>query len=399
MNPSTFNDLMTVISGHVSHYLNERVSGVVSLLCEKYNLSYEEVVRSIPETMSITDPIVTKKYKKKIKFVVSAEDSAHENDETATEPEPTTPKAVLVTADPCVVVPEVTEPTKPNKRTKAADPVTTPTDPDVVVPEVTEPTKPNKRTKAADPVTTPTDPDVVVPEVTEPTKPNKRTKAADPVTTQTDPGVVVPEMNEPTKPKKRTKAAPVTDPGVVVPEMNEPTTLIKPKKRTKAAPVTDPGVVVPEMNEPTTLIKPKKRTKADPVTDPDVVVPEVTEPKKPKKRTTKTAPVASATEVTEPTTTKKRAKANTKNKNKHTTTGAQDIKIEDLPADEAAWFNDILQQPAKGPQPELKPSFFPAHPVVLPPECDVYSDDDILDDYPALHDDEEDDYGEYVLEE
>jgi hypothetical protein len=316
MNPSTFNDLMTVISGHVSNYLNERVSGVVSLLCEKYNLSYEEVVRSIPETMSITDPIVTKKYKKKIKFVVSAEDSAHENDETATEPEPTTPKAVLVTADPGVVVPEVTEPTKPNKRTKAADPVTTPTDPDVVVPEVTE-----------------------------------------------------------------------------------PTTLIKPKKRTKAAPVTDPDVVVPEVTEPTTLIKPKKRTKAAPVTDPDVVVPEVTEPKKPKKRTTKTAPVASATEVTEPTTTKKRAKANTKNKNKHTTAGAQDIKIEDLPADEAAWFNDILQQPAKGPQPELKPSFFPAHPVVLPPECDVYSDDDILDDYPALHDDEEDDYGEYVLEE
>jgi hypothetical protein len=80
-----------------------------------------------------------------------------------------------------------------------------------------------------------------------------------------------------------------------------------------------------------------------------------------------------------------------------------------LPSDEASWFNDMLNKlgtsgsllsAAEPPSPEIKKSFFPAHQLqqhpALPPDCDVYSDDGIIDDY---QDDDEKNYDKYILEE
>ena len=192
--PTTFNELMTVISGHVSTYLNERVVCVVSLLCEKYDLSYDEVILSIPETTNLTCPIVSKKYKKKIKFVVS--DSNEES---------------------------------------------------------------------------------IVP---------------------------VPETNP-----------------------------------------------LPEAP----LIKPKKR---------------------PAKKTPEQVPASGTTNDKRPA---KKPRDSPKQK---------DIQIDDLPSDEASWFNEIL---GKSGHPEIAKSFFPSRPMLLP-DCDVYSDDGIVDDY-------EDESTKYVTDE
>jgi hypothetical protein len=72
----------------------------------------------------------------------------------------------------------------------------------------------------------------------------------------------------------------------------------------------------------------------------------------------------------------------------------KEIKISDLPSDEASWFNDMLGTSESLSPPEIKKSFFPAHPQqqqpALPPDCEVYSDDGIIDDY---------ENDEYILEE
>ena len=213
--PTTFNELMTVISGHVSTYLNERVVGVVSLLCEKYDLSYDEVILSIPETTNLTCPIVSKKYKKKIKFVVS--DSNEESIVPVPETNPI-PEAPLI------------------------------------------------------------------------------------------------------KPKKR--------PAKKVPE---PETLVVEEEQ---------GTAVPEAP----LIKPKKR---------------------PAKKTPEQVPASGTTNDKRPA---KKPRDSPKQK---------DIQIDDLPSDEASWFNEIL---GKSGHPEIAKSFFPSRPMLLP-DCDVYSDDGIVDDY------------------
>ena len=248
--PTTFNELMTVISGHVSTYLNERVVCVVSLLCEKYDLSYDEVILSIPETTNLTCPIVSKKYKKKIKFVVS--DSNEESIVPVPETNPL-PEAPLI---------------KPKKR------------------------------------------------------PAKKTPEPETLVVEEEQGTAVPEAPL-IKPKKR--------PAKKTPEqVSEPETLV----------VEEQGTVVPEAP----LIKPKKR---------------------PAKKTPEQVPASGTTNDKRPA---KKPRDSPKQK---------DIQIDDLPSDEASWFNEIL---GKSGHPEIAKSFFPSRPMLLP-DCDVYSDDGIVDDY------------------
>jgi hypothetical protein len=141
-------------------------------------------------------------------------------------------------------------------------------------------------------------------------------------------------------------------------------------------------------------IKPKKRPSKRPVETEEAVVPDVAQIK-PKKRPAKSAPQHQG-----------------ESSSSSNQAGKKDIQISDLPSDEASWFNDMLNKlgtsgsllSAAEPPPEIKKSFFPAHPQqqqlqqhpALPPDCDVYSDDGIIDDY---QDDDEKNYDKYVLEE
>jgi hypothetical protein len=136
-------------------------------------------------------------------------------------------------------------------------------------------------------------------------------------------------------------------------------------------------------------IKPKKRPSKRPVETEETVVPDVAQIK-PKKRPAKSAPQHQG-----------------ESSSSSNQAGKKDIQISDLPSDEASWFNDMLNKlgtsgsllSAAEPPPEIKKSFFPAHQQqhpALPPDCDVYSDDGIIDDY---QDDDEKNYDKYVLEE
>jgi hypothetical protein len=104
--------------------------------------------------------------------------------------------------------------------------------------------------------------------------------------------------------------------------------------------VEEQGTVVPEAP----LIKPKKR---------------------PAKKTPEQVPASGTTNDKRPA---KKPRDSPKQK---------DIQIDDLPSDEASWFNEIL---GKSGHPEIAKSFFPSRPMLLP-DCDVYSDDGIVDDY------------------
>ena len=339
--PTTFNELMTVISGHVSTYLNERVVCVVSLLCEKYDLSYDEVILSIPETTNLTCPIVSKKYKKKIKFVVSDSNEESIVPVPETNPPPIKPKkrpakkvpepeTLVVEEEQGTVVPE-TPLIKPKKRPAKKVP-----EPETLVVEE------EQGTAVPEPET------LVVEEEQGTAVPEPET-----LVVEEEQGTAVPEAPL-IKPKKRpAKKVPepetlvVEEQGTVVPEAP----LIKPKKR--------PAKKVPEqVPEPETLVVEEQGTA---VPEAPLIKPK----KRPAKKTPEQAPASGTTNDKRPA---KKPRDSPKQK---------DIQIDDLPSDEASWFNEIL---GKSGHPEIAKSFFPSRPMLLP-DCDVYSDDGIVDDY------------------
>jgi len=399
--PTTFNELMTIISGQVSSYLNERVAGVVSLLCDKYDLSYDEVIHAIPETTNLTCPIMTKKYKKKIKFTQLQEETL------VVSPEPEVPEVLANEPE----VPEVPEVVANEPEAVANEPEAVANEPEV--PEVQEP-KP-------EPVP------VVEPEPVL-IKPKKRPSRKPPVVPVpvAVPVLVVEPVPVPVavpvlvvEPVPVPVAVPVL---VVEPEpvpVAVPVSVVEPEPVPVAVPVSVVEEVKPKRKRPASKKLVKLETEPEPVPVAAVSVVEEVKPKRKRPTSKKSVEevVVSAILVAEPVVVEpevpaavavvaqikpkkrpaKRIATEPEIKPKKRPATAEfpkEIKISDLPSDEASWFNDMLGTSESLSPPEIKKSFFPAHPQqqqpALPPDCEVYSDDGIIDDY---------ENDEYILEE
>ena len=270
--PNTFNDLMSLISFHVQEYMAGKLANVVKNICTEYDISYDDVMRSLPSDMGLmTAPVLSKKETKRLQL------GNEETEKTKKKPAPKKTEPVD----------ELDKPV-PAPKKKPAPKKTEPVDePDESIDKLEKP--------------------VPVPK-------NKLAPKRKPSPKKTEPVIPGESIGEAPAPKK--KPAPK-------------------KPVSKKTEETDDTV-----QEANTFIRPTKR---------------------PSKKPKQAQPV--------------------------------DPKISDLPRDEQEWFKALLIKDTE--LDATTSSYFPEVATAPPPETEVYSDDEIIDDYYGS----DDEYDKYVLEE
>jgi hypothetical protein len=169
---TNFNELMNVISYQVQNYLTSRITLVVDTICKEYDLSYDQVMKSVSDVSDMTTPVMKKSKLLKMSAPSVVVETIPEEPTKRTQkpvPEPAT------LHEPAAVV--VTEPVlkKPTKRTKKPLPEpTTVTEPELATNPEPVLKKPTKRTKKPESVMNEPVPVVLK-------KPTKRTKKPVPV--------------------------------------------------------------------------------------------------------------------------------------------------------------------------------------------------------------------------
>ena len=301
------NELMSVISLHVQTYLNKHVSMIVTDICSKYNLSYDEVTGSIPAITKLTCVMPTKR-----KIVYEAP-PVRANDD----------KYELVSV----------KPTKRNKSNEPAKRSTKKPGPPTPEGEITEPTvilmnPPTKR-----PAKTPVPPD---PE-NAPVVSAADSEEATPTPTTT----VV--LKKPTKRPAKTLVPPDPENAPVV-----------------SAPDSEETAPPPKKKKPTSKRPAKTPVPPDPENTPVVAAPDSEEAAPPPK------------------------KKPTKRQKKTTIAVTEDVHANQLPTDEAQWFEE---------------AYFPPNIAPPPPPDNVYLDDEIEDDIDDSDNEETNQYERYVLDE